>query len=129
MNIRSLQKISKRFIDDKDWRKFQTAKELAINTSIEAIEANELVELFLWKDGERIDKSLKSHKDNELLKKIKNETADVFFSCLAIADHLDFDLGEAFLSKMEQLDKRYDKRKVKGKVVKIPEEDWLSRRK
>ncbi|MCW1294179.1 MAG: hypothetical protein QXJ12_02075, partial [Candidatus Parvarchaeota archaeon] len=86
-------------------------------------------ELFLWKDGKRIDKSLKSHKDDELLKKIENETADVFFSCLAMADHLGFDLGEAFLSKMEQLDKRYDKRKVKGKVVKISEEDWLSRRK
>jgi NTP pyrophosphatase (non-canonical NTP hydrolase) len=124
MELEKLQRTAKKFIDDRDWRKFQTAKELAMNASIEA---NELMDLFLWKDGKETDKLLKSKEGEDLLKKVKNETADVFFSCLAIADHLNFDLGEAFLSKIDQLDKRYEKDKVKGKVVKIPEEEWLKR--
>ncbi len=124
MELEKLQRTAKKFIDDRDWRKFQTAKELAMDASIEA---NELMELFLWKDGKETDKLLKSKEGEDLLKKVKNETADVFFSCLAIADHLNFNLGEAFLSKIDQLDKRYEKDKVKGKVVKIPEEEWLKR--
>lgn len=124
MELEKLQSTAKKFIDDRDWRKFQTAKELAMNASIEA---NELMDLFLWKDGKETDKLLKSKEGGDLLKKVKNETADVFFSCLAIADHLNFNLGEAFLSKIDQLDKRYEKDKVKGKVVKIPEEEWLRR--
>lgn len=124
MELEKLQRTAKKFIDDRDWRKFQTAKELAMDASIEA---NELMELFLWKDGKETDKLLKSKEGGDLLKKVKNETADVFFSCLAIADHLNFNLGEAFLSKIDQLDKRYEKDKVKGKVVKIPEEEWLKR--
>ena len=124
MELEKLQSTAKKFIDDRDWRKFQTAKELAMDTSIEA---NELMDLFLWKDGKETDKLLKSKEGGDLLKKVKNETADVFFSCLAIADHLNFNLGEAFLSKIDQLDKRYEKDRVKGKVVKIPEEEWLKR--
>ena len=124
MELEKLQRTAKKFIDDRDWRKFQTAKELAMDASIEA---NELMELFLWEDGKETDKLLKSKEGEDLLKKVKNETADVFFSCLAIADHLNFNLGEAFLSKIDQLDKRYEKDKVKGKVVKIPEEEWLRR--
>ncbi len=124
MELEKLQRTAKKFIDDRDWRKFQTAKELAMDASIEA---NELMELFLWEDGKETDKLLKSKEGEDLLKKVKNETADVFFSCLAIADHLNFNLGEAFLSKIDQLDKRYEKDKVKGKVVKIPEEEWLKR--
>ncbi|EEZ92678.1 MAG: hypothetical protein BJBARM4_0719, partial [Candidatus Parvarchaeum acidiphilum ARMAN-4] len=42
-----------------------------------------------------------------------------------MADHLDFDLEEAFLSKIDQLNKRYSVEDVKGKSVKINEEEWL----
>ena len=118
MDIKELQEKAKNFIDERDWRQFQTVKELAINTSVEA---NELLELFQWRDGKEIDTLLKSGKDPELFKKIQNETSDVFFSALAIADHLNFDLGEAFLSKMDALAKRYKTDEVKGKVIKIPE--------
>ena len=119
-SVRELTEVAKNFIDERDWRQFQTSKDLAENISVEA---NELLELFLWKDGEELDKNAKE--DKELMQKIKNETADVFFGCLAISDHLNFDLEEAFLSKMGQLEKRYDKEQVKGKSVKIDEKEWL----
>ena len=124
MELKDLQNVTRNFINDRDWRKFQTAKDLAEDTSVEA---GELLELFLWKNGKEFDSLLKE--DPALLKKVKNETSDVLFSCLAIADHLNFDLEEAFLSKMRQLEKRYDKEKVKGKSVKISEEEWLKKNK
>ncbi len=124
MELKDYQRIAKKFVDERDWRKFQTVKDLAMNASIES---NELMDLFIWRDGKKMDKLLKSRAGQDLLEKVKNETADVFFSCLAIADHLNFDLGEAFLSKIDQLEKRYEKDKVKGKVVKIPENEWLKK--
>ncbi|MGC8516781.1 MAG: MazG-like family protein [Candidatus Acidifodinimicrobium sp.] len=124
MELKEYQQIAKKFIDERDWRKFQTVKDLAMNASIES---NELMDLFIWRDGKKMDKLLKSRAGQDLLEKVKNETADVFFSCLAIADHLNFDLGKAFLSKIDQLGKRYEKDKVKGKVVKIPENEWLKK--
>jgi NTP pyrophosphatase (non-canonical NTP hydrolase) len=120
MEVKDLKEIVKNFIDKREWRQFQTSKDLAEDISIEA---NELLELFLWKDGKQMDNNLKN--DSELLKKVKNETADVLFGCLAMADHLDFDLEEAFLSKIDQLNKRYSVEDVKGKSVKINEEEWL----
>ena len=118
MDIKDLQEKAKKFIDEREWRQFQTSKELAINMSVES---NELLELFQWRDGKEIDDLLKSGKDPELYKKIRNETSDIFFSALAIADHLNFDMGDAFLSKMDALAKRYKIEEVKGKVIKIPE--------
>ena len=39
-----------------------------------------------FSNGKELDK--KAREDKEFLQKIKNETADVFFGCLAMADHL-----------------------------------------
>ena len=123
-SVRELADIAKNFIDERDWRQFQTSKDLAEDISVEA---NELLELFLWNDGKELDK--KAKEDREFMQKVKNETADVFFGCLAISDHLNFDLAEAFLSKMRQLEKRYNVQEVKGKSVKIDEEEWLRKNK
>ena len=117
-DLLELREMAKNFIDERDWRQFQTAKELAINVSVEA---NELLELFQWNDGKDLDKKLMNGEDKEFFKKIKNETADVLFGCLAMADHLNFDLEQAFTEKLKPLGERYKKDEVKGKVVKIPE--------
>lgn len=123
-SVKELVEIAKNFIDERDWRQFQTSKDLAEDISVEA---NELLELFLWKDGKELDKKIRE--DKEFLQKIKNETADVLFGCLAISDHLNFDLEEAFLSKIKQLEKRYSVEEVKGKSIKIDEEEWLKKNK
>ncbi len=117
MDTKGLQEKVKNFIDERDWRKLQTTKDQAISASVEA---NELLELFQWETGKNLDDKILNGKDPLLFKKIKNETADVFFSCLAIADQAGFDMEEAFLSKLEELEKRYDKHKVKGDHSKIP---------
>lgn len=109
-----------RFIDVRDWRKFQTTKDLAASASIES---GELLELFLWRNGRDMDGKLRSGDGVELLRKVKNESADILFAVLAIAEHLEFDLEQAFLKKMKELDERYSVDKVKGKVVKFPSKD------
>lgn len=115
-DIKELQAIAKDFIDKRDWRKFQTLKDLAMNSSIES---NELMEIFLWHD-KIFEDNIISGNDNETLNKIKNEVSDILFSCLAIADQLNFDISEAYKNKMAELDKRYNVNKVKGKLIKIP---------
>ncbi len=119
IDLAELQENAKKFVDERDWRRFQSIKELAVNASVEA---NELLELFQWQDGKETDERLLSGKDPELMQKIKDETADVFFTCLAIADQAKFDMGEAFLSKFAEINKRYDKDKVRGNPGKIPSE-------
>ncbi len=118
-DIKELQSIAREFIDKRDWRKFHTLKDLAMNSSIES---NELMEIFLWHD-ENFENDLISHNDEKNLRKIKNEVSDILFSCLAIADHLNFDISEAYIHKMSELDKRYDVNTVRGKLKKIPSPD------
>ncbi|HKJ96406.1 MAG TPA: MazG-like family protein [Thermoplasmataceae archaeon] len=105
------------FIDKRDWRQFQTTKDLAESASVES---NELLELFIWRNGREMDEHLRSEEGNDMLENVKNETSDVLFACLAIAEHLGFSLEDAFLTKLKELDERYAVEKVKGKVVKIP---------
>ncbi|MEM0140332.1 MAG: hypothetical protein QXZ44_06985, partial [Ferroplasma sp.] len=57
------------------------------------------------------------------LSMIKNEVSDILFSCLAIADQLNFNIGDAFMGKMLELNKRYDVASVRGKRIKIPSPD------
>ena len=52
------------FRNERDWEQFHNSKDLAVAINVEA---GELLELFLWKDAEDVDKQ-----------KIKEELADVF---------------------------------------------------
>jgi NTP pyrophosphatase (non-canonical NTP hydrolase) len=114
-----LQEIAREFIDKRAWRQFHTLKDLAMNCSIES---NELMEIFLWRD-QNFEGSILKGEDNKSLTMIKHEVSDIFFSCLAIADHLNFDLEDAYREKMKELDVRYDPDNVKGKLTKIPSPD------
>ncbi len=118
-DMEELKTIASEFIDKRDWRKFHTIKDLAMNCSVES---SELLEIFLWRD-KTFENNILNGKDNESLKMIKNEVSDILFSCFAIADHLKFNLEDAYRQKMDELDKRYDAEKVRGKLVKIPSPD------
>ena len=118
-DLSKLQEIAREFIDKRDWRKFHTLKDLAMNCSIES---NELMEIFLWRDPD-FEKNIINGNDKKSLKMIKNEVSDIFFSCLAIADHLNFSLEDAYMEKMSELNIRYDPDKVRGKLSKIPSPD------
>ncbi|EQB73438.1 MAG: hypothetical protein AMDU4_FER2C00073G0084 [Ferroplasma sp. Type II] len=122
-DIKELQEITREFIDKRDWRKFHTIKDLAMNCSIES---GELMEIFLWRNSE-FENNIVGGKDKDSLEMIKNEVSDILFSCFAIADHLKFNLEDAYRQKMSELDKRYDVENVKGKLVKIPSPDNMKK--
>ena len=50
---------------------------------------------------------------------IKDEIADIFYYLVRISDKLDIDIEKAFIKKMKKNRKKYPKRLVKGKAVKI----------
>jgi NTP pyrophosphatase (non-canonical NTP hydrolase) len=87
----------RRFRDERDWRQFHNAKDLAISVSVEA---GELLELFQWrKEG--------SKPDSELQTKIESEVADVYLYLLLLCDHLHIDLNYVSEAKLERNEKRF----------------------
>ncbi|MRH77603.1 nucleotide pyrophosphohydrolase [Spiribacter sp. C176] len=97
----------KQFRDERDWAQFHNPKDLALALSIEA---NELLEAYLWKSSEQADPA-----------KVKEELADVFAFALLLADHYDFDVSEIVLDKMAQNAAKYPVAKAKGTAKKYTE--------
>ncbi len=89
-----------KFVDDRNWNIYHTPKNLvqAINC-----EAGELSQLLLFKDY-----TVKEIWNNDqLLKKISEEIADVFIYLISLINTLDLDLSEIFIKKMEKNKKKY----------------------
>jgi NTP pyrophosphatase (non-canonical NTP hydrolase) len=93
-----------KFRNERDWEQFHNAKDLSLALSIEA---NELLELFLWKQPEEADTA-----------KIREELADVFAYALLLADKYQFDVREIILDKIAQNELKYPVEKAKGNARK-----------
>ncbi|EGO2718476.1 nucleotide pyrophosphohydrolase [Enterococcus faecalis] len=92
------------FRDDRDWRQFHNAKDLALSVSLEA---SELLENFQWKSSEE------AIADD--LENIKDEIADVMIYCLMLADDLGLSVEEIIKNKIKKNGKKYTVEKSKGK--------------
>jgi NTP pyrophosphatase (non-canonical NTP hydrolase) len=92
----------KEFIIDRNWDQFHTPKNLAEAISVEA---NELLEVFLWHDNHGAE-MVKKHP--ELKERVEEELADVVIYSIAIATQLDIDLVDAVESKMDDNETRFD---------------------
>ncbi len=112
--IDELKAIVRKFVHDRDWEQFNTAKDLAIDISVEA---SELLELFLFKSDNEIEELLKGSK----MEDIKDELADVFWGVLMFADSYNIDLSEALQKKLDKTAKRYPIEKAKGSNKKYTE--------
>lgn len=106
-NLQNLKKDVHQFTVDRDWDQFHNGKDLAIALSIEA---NELLEAFLWKAAEDVK-----------LDKVKEELADVFNYALLIADKYDLDVEEIVRKKMLKNAEKYPVEKAKGTAKKYTE--------
>ena len=99
-----MNKITKTLIDfrnERDWEQFHNPKDLSIALSIEA---NELMELFLWKKPEDAN-----------LEKVKEELADVFAYAFLIAEKYNLNVEEIVLDKIKKNAEKYPIDKAKGK--------------
>ncbi len=93
-NISFFKKEVKNFVEERNWAKYHTPKNLIQALSIELAE---LSELFLFKNA-LIEKVLE---DEILLENIENEIADVFIYLISFINIFDLDLTQAFLKKMK----------------------------
>ena len=92
------------FRNERDWEQFHNPKDLSIALSIEA---NELLELFLWKKPEEAN-----------LEKVKEELADVFAYAFLIADKYNFNVEDIVLEKIKKNAEKYPIEKSKGIATK-----------
>jgi len=98
------------FRNERDWKQFHDSKNLALALFIEAAELNEL---FLWKNGseaEAIDKD-----------KLAEELADVLSYAFLIAEKHGFDVREIVLNKIKKNAEKYPVSKAKGSAKKYNE--------
>lgn len=93
-----------KFRDERDWKQFHTAKDLALALNIEA---SELLEAFLWKSSEQAESD-----------KVKEELADVFTFAFLLAEKYDFDVKQIVLEKMEKNALKYPVEKSRGSAKK-----------
>jgi NTP pyrophosphatase (non-canonical NTP hydrolase) len=96
-----------KFRDERDWEQFHNPKDLSIALSIEA---NELLEQYLWKKPEEGN-----------MEKIEKELADVFAYALLLADKLKLDVEEILLRKIKHNGEKYPVEKAKGTATKYNE--------
>jgi NTP pyrophosphatase (non-canonical NTP hydrolase) len=95
------------FRDERDWKQFHNPKDLAISLSVESFE---LLELFLWKSEQEIDRV-----------KLKDELADVFYAAFLLADAFQLDVKEIIESKLAKNEIKYPVDKAKGSNKKYDE--------
>jgi NTP pyrophosphatase (non-canonical NTP hydrolase) len=98
---------------DRDWSQFHKPKDLAISLSLEA---NEVLELFQWKNEEEVRDMIENDKE-----KLAHELVDVLAYLVQIADAADIDIWSACVTKMKLNAKKYPVEKAKGRHTKYTE--------
>ena len=76
-----------------------------------SVEANELLELFLWFDNPA---TTRIKEDEELYEDIREEVADILIYCLSLAIQMDIDLQQVVEEKMEANESRFDQETVRA---------------
>ena len=96
----------KKFVDERDWGKFHTPKNISMALSVEA---SELLEIFQWQDDDSFEKN-----KNKITDQSKEEIADIFYYLVTMCQILEIDLEDAFFEKMKKNKAKYPKQKYKG---------------
>lgn len=106
-NIQEIQAALDKFNKERDWDQFHNGKDLAVALSIEA---NELLEAYLWKQPEDVN-----------LDKIREELADVLNYAFQIATKYNLDVKEICMQKIARNAAKYPVEKAKGVATKYTE--------
>lgn len=97
------------FAREREWESLHNLKNLAEGISVEA---GELLELFLWKSPEEIERRLDQP---EYRLQIEYEIADVLILCLILANHLNIDVSSVISAKLGVDAFKYPANKVRGR--------------
>lgn len=112
----SLEKLSKEIVafrDEREWKQFHNAKDMAISL---VLEASEVAEIFQWKS----ETDLKNFPEEDR-QKLSAELSDVLYWVLLMANDAGIDLGTAFQEKMAANRTKYPLEKAKGNNKKYSE--------
>jgi len=90
-----------KFVDDRNWAKYHTPKNLSMSI---AIEAAEILEHFQWRTAEE---SICLLEDTEACAEIVDELADVLIYCLSFANQADIDISRAVRAKLDRNEHRF----------------------
>jgi NTP pyrophosphatase (non-canonical NTP hydrolase) len=110
MSLENLKKEIAEFVRERDWEQYHDPKNLATGL---AIEAAELLEVFLWSRTEDAERHGLERKE-----KVSEELADVLIYCLMLSGALKIDLLEAGFRKLEANRRKYPVALSRGRSVK-----------
>jgi NTP pyrophosphatase (non-canonical NTP hydrolase) len=111
--LTGLRDMVRQFVDERDWDKFHTPKNLSAALSVEAAE---LLEHFQWLErGDAVELGAAK------VEQVRHEMADVLVYLIRLADKLDVDLQAAVLEKMVLNRAKYPADKVRGDARKYSE--------
>lgn len=116
-DITAMQRALRAFNEERDWGQYHAPRNLAMALSVEA---NELLELFLWCRDDGPQPALPEREP-----KVADEAADVLICLLNFCDRAGVDLPEAFWRKLERNAARYPAERVRGSMRKHDEYDQV----
>lgn len=103
--LEKLERQLKKFVEERDWDQFHSAKNLSTQLTVEAAE---LLEHFIWNDNlDQID-----------LEEVKHEIGDVFNCLVLLAMKCNVDLFECAFQKLDINIQKYPSHLAKGKAIK-----------
>lgn len=105
--LKFLAKAFNELVAERDWDKFHSPKNLAMNLMIEA---SELSEFFTWISEEKSKETIPAG----LKEKISEEVGDVFLTLVSFCAQLDIDIFQAAFDKLEKIKKKYPVAQFKG---------------
>ncbi len=106
-DIKEITEALVKFRNERDWEQFHNSKDLSLAISIEA---NELLELFLWKNADEANKE-----------KLKEELADVLAYAFLLAEKHGLNVKDIVLEKIKKNGEKYPVDKAKGTAKKYNE--------
>ena len=111
--LTGLRDVVRQFVNERDWDKFHTPKNLSAALIVEAAE---LLEHFQW-----LERGDAAELGAVKLVQVRHEMADVLMYLIQLADKLDVDLHAAVLEKMVLNRAKYPADKVRGDARKYSE--------
>lgn len=105
--VHDLKTTVEKFIQERDWAQFHNAKNLSMAI---AAEAAELMEHFLWFEGNESDTVMQKNGNA-----VKQEMADIAWMLLCLCNRYNIDLCQAIEQKMVINAQKYSVEKAKGR--------------
>lgn len=110
VTVATLRQLVGRFVEERDWQRFHTPKNLAMSI---AIETAELMEHFQWLS---VEESIALVQDETARAMIAEELADLLIYSLSFANSTGIDISDAIIHKMNWNQTRFPAKTVYGKL-------------